>query len=257
MSLDALFWRTRFGTIPVLHLISLGFSAEILILLAGRRRRLLWLSSLAFFLNNAVAVTALWSANTALAMTRSWAPFQAEKLGLLAVAILAPPSMVAGIGSIATLAASPIAQFYLFDRETRERFPSEPWAISIYAVFALLLYLYRLRARALAHKMQDALLTAASLEKLSRVLLAFRDFSNTPLQVLRLTAEVMVVRCPQAGRLVDRMTRALDRLEELNSIVSRYEEQVAPRHLAAFDPAELLKEPLENGHDRETTPHYH
>ena len=58
------------------------------------------------------------------------------------------------------------------------------------------------------------------------MLLAVRDFSNTPLQTLYLTTALLRYRHRNDSELLERMDRSLARLRELNDIMSRYETQV-------------------------------
>src|SRR5262249_6487181 len=156
---------------------------------------------------------ALWFADSfSILLPRQSATFQPQKLGALAVAILAPPSFRAALLSIVIFVGPPIVRYELFDLETKAHFSSEPWAMVAYGIFAIGLYFYRVQSRKVRAEMQRALTEATSLERLSCVLLAFRDFYNTPLQTLELTIEIFKVRHPDAKNLVARLERATGRL---------------------------------------------
>ena len=108
MALDLIFWRHENARHPSLALRVDGGER-------GRDRRDLclpkngkpWIASVTFVLSNMVAEIAIWRASTPLALwAMGWAPFQAEKLGLLAVAVLAPPDPWAGAISIGIFAGS-------------------------------------------------------------------------------------------------------------------------------------------------------
>jgi hypothetical protein len=243
MSFDSIFWRTRLGVVQVWHLISIGFSAGLVVILTWYRQHPpAWLSAVAFLLNNAVIATALGVGNATLAATlRPWTPFQAEKLGALAVAVLAPPSVIAGVVSIAIFGGSAVLSLALFDAATRAQLTGEPWATLGYTIFGFGLYFYRVRSRQAADKMADAIAEANSHKRVSRALLAFRDFANTPLQTLRLTNAVLGARHPDARRLVERMGRAIARLAEFNEIMSRYEPEGHRDEQMSFDPTAILE----------------
>ena len=68
-----------------------------IVLLAHRRRPTIRLSMAVFMLNNAVILVALWITSGAYAAAPGrWIPFQANKLGALAAAVLSP-DLVSGI----------------------------------------------------------------------------------------------------------------------------------------------------------------
>jgi hypothetical protein len=244
MSLDTVFWQSRFHMLPPWHLISVMVSIVLLVYLAGQRTRppQVWISSAAFVLNNAFIATALWFVDSMAApLPRQSATFQPQKLGALAVAILAPPSAQAGIVSILIFVGSPIVRYELFDAATKAKLSSEPWAMVAYGIFGMGLYFYRVQSRRVRDAMHRAFTEATSLERLSCVLLAFRDFYNTPLQTLELTIAIFKVRHPEERALVARMERATDRLAELNRIASSYEPSVCGIHRVSLDAAEVLQ----------------
>ena len=118
----------------------------IVFLLIRRQRATVRLGSAVFLVNTVAILVALWITSGYWATTgRAWTPFQANKLGALAVAMLAPQLGV-GLASIAGFAAMAIGKFYFLDPEIQRGFPvGEPWLILIYALFAGVLLVYRLR----------------------------------------------------------------------------------------------------------------
>jgi hypothetical protein len=244
MSLDTMFWHTRFHTRPVWHLVSLGLSLALLVGLSLRRTHPppAWISSTLFVVNNAVIATALWFADSDLGpLPRLSATFQPQKLGALAVAILAPPSVHAAVLSIVIFVGSVIVRYELFDTATRASLSSEPWAMVAYGIFGFGLYLYRIQSRKVRAEMQVALTEATSHERLSCVLLAFRDFYNTPLQTLELTIAIFKVRHPEDRQLVARMERATGRLAELNRVAASYEPSACGSQRVSLDAVEILE----------------
>jgi hypothetical protein len=244
MLLDTVFWQSRLQRLPPWHLLSLGVSIVLLIYLGLRRKNPppARFSSFAFFFHNVVISTALWFADSlSPLLPRQSTTFQPQKLGALAVAILAPPSLASGIFSILVFVGSPIVRYELFDAEIRARLSSEPWAMAAYGIFALGLYFYRTHSRRIRAEMQRAITEATSLERLSCVLLAFRDFYNTPLQTIELTIAIFKVRHPEAKHLVARLERAANRLSELNRIASTYEPTPCRIHRVSLDSAEVLE----------------
>ena len=64
--------------------------ALVVLLLIQRRRATVRLGSSVFLLNTLVILVALWITSGYWASTREWTPFQANKLGALAVPLVAP-----------------------------------------------------------------------------------------------------------------------------------------------------------------------
>ena len=184
---DLLFWRSRMHATPVWHLVSIAMSAGLIgLVMVYRPTGRQWIASLAFVINNGVSELAIWRASTPLALGMlQWAPFQAEKLGALAVAVLAPPSLWAGVVSIGIFVGSAMAHWASFDTTVRARMLGEPWATIAYGVFALLLYAYRLHAVHVERTMADSLAAKRTTEHVSRMLLAVRGFLEyTPADAL-------------------------------------------------------------------------
>jgi hypothetical protein len=160
-------------------------------------------------------------------LDRLWAPFQAEKLGALTVALLAPPGFWIGTLSILAFAATPIVHAASFAPAVRARLPmSEPWASLAYGAFALLLLFYRLRARAVEREMARVNAEVAAREQLTRALLAVRDLTNTPTQTLSLAVALLREHHPEDSELHRRMDRALTCLREINGVVGAYESKI-------------------------------
>jgi hypothetical protein len=244
MSLDTMFWHTRFHVIPEWHIASIGFSVALVLYLAARRTHPppAWFSAAAFVAHNVVIAMALWFADSVpVALARQSATFQPQKLGALAVAILAPPSIQAGVLSIAIFVVSALLRYALFDPELRANLSSEPWAVVAYGLFGLGLYFHRIKSRKVRSEMHRALTEATSLERLSCVLLAFRDFYNTPLQTMELTVATFKVRHPEERDLVARMERAIARLAELNRLASSYETRACAMRRVSLDAADILE----------------
>jgi len=224
MPLDAVFWWTAYATPPVWHFVSIGFSLALLVLLIAARhtRRLAGLSSAAFVANNATIVVALWHDATMGALAAApWVPFQPHKLGALAVALLAPPRIWSGAVSIALFVGSGVLHWMMLGPGAKARATAEPWAILAFGTFAAGLYAYRIYTWRKEQRMATALAEARISERLSRIVLALQDLSNTPLQTLELTNELLA-RGGASPALIARMQRALARLRDLNRVMAHY-----------------------------------
>jgi hypothetical protein len=185
------------------------------------------LTSAVFLVNIGVIVVALWIVTGAFAAAPgTWIPFQANKLGALAAAVLAP-DLATGLLAIGAFVAMPLVRYVMLPSAHQQRFPiGEPWTIVIYAVFALAMLGYRVHSVALARRVLRVRTESIATQRLARTFLALRDVTNTPLQTIELAANVVRARCPDMAPLLDRIDRSLDRLYRLNHAFSEYESQI-------------------------------
>ena len=196
----------------------------VVFLLIRRQQATVRLGSVVFLLNTVAILVALWITSGYWATTgRTWTPFQANKLGALAVAMLAPQLGV-GLASIAGFAATAIGKFYFLDPEIQRGFPvGEPWLILIYALFGAVLLIYRLRGMALEREMLRVQAEAAAAERLARTFLRLRDYTNTPIQTIAFTTELLRAKNHDLKPILDRLERAVDKLTELGHALNSYE----------------------------------
>lgn len=197
--------------------------ALILVLLILRQSATVRLGSAVFMVNTAVLLVALWIISGYWAASGSaWTPFQANKLGALAVAMLAPQLGV-GLVSIAGFAAMAIGKFYFLDPAIQRGFPvGEPWLILIYALFAGVLLVFRVRGLAIEREMLRLQAEAAASDQLARTFLRLSDYANTPIQTIAFATELLRARNrDDLEPVLDRLTRAVKSLKELSETLTR------------------------------------
>lgn len=198
-----------------------------LVLFVRRRGPTIRLSTTVFILNNAIIMVALWiTSGVYAAAPGRWIPFQANKLGALAVAVLAP-DLVSGVVVIGGYVGMALLRYFTLPAAQQQRLPiGEPWVIFIYAMFALAMLVYRVHSVALARRMLRVRSESLATQRLARTFLALRDFTNTPLQTIELAAKIVRKRCPDMVPTLDRIDRSIDRLYRLNHAFSVYESQI-------------------------------
>jgi hypothetical protein len=196
----------------------------IVFLLIRKRRATVSLASGVFLVNMVAVLVALWITSGYWATTgKSWTPFQANKLGALAVAMLAPQLGV-GLAAIAGFAAIAIGKFYVLDPDIHHGFPvGEPWFILIYALFGAVLLIYRLRGMALEREMLRAQAEAMAAGQLARTFLRVRNYTNTPIQTIAFTTELLRAKDHNLKPILDRLERAVGKLTECSRLLSGYE----------------------------------
>ena len=196
----------------------------IVFLLIHRQRATVRLGSAVFMVNMVAVLVALWITSGYWATTgRAWTPFEANKLGTLAVPMLAPQLGV-GLVSIAGLAATAIGKFYVLDPDIHRGFPvGEPWIVLIYALFAAVLLIYRLRSIALEREMLRVQAEATASAQVARTFLRLRNYTNTPIQTIAFTTELLRAKNHDLKRTLDRLERAVHKLTEFSRALSIYE----------------------------------
>ena len=166
---------------------------------------------------------ALMAALHYLAAGPRWVPFQANKLGALAAALLAPDLLSGLVGIGAYVAMVPL-RYLSFAPDTWRHFAiGEPWTVLIYGLFGVALLVYRLQGQALERRVLHLYSETAATERLARTFLAVRDFTNTPLQTIELATQSIRRTNPELGLTLDRIDRSVDRLFRLNHTFSTYE----------------------------------
>jgi hypothetical protein len=224
MSVDYLLAR-NLPAMPIYpYVISVLVGIGLLVFLLIRRRRAtVRLGSVAFLINTTAMLIALWITSGYWAAGGPWTPFQANKLGALAVPMLAPQLGV-GLASIAGFAAMAVAKFYFLDPDIQRGFPiGEPWFVLIYAAFAGVLLVFRLRGLALEREVLRVQAEAASADHLARTFLRLRDYTNTPIQTIAFTTGLLRAKQGDLKPLLDRLERAVQKLTELSDALTRYE----------------------------------
>ena len=196
----------------------------IVLLLVRRQRATVRLGSAVFMVNTVAILVTLWITSGYWATTGSaWTPFQANKLGALAVAMLAPQLGV-GLAAIAGFAGMAIGKFYFLDPDIHRGFPvGEPWFVLIYAMFGAVLLIYRLRGMALEREMLRAQAEALAAGQLARTFMRVRNYTNTPIQTIAFTTELLRARNHDLKPTLDRLERAVDKLTECSRLLGSYE----------------------------------
>jgi hypothetical protein len=202
--------------------------------------------SFIFLLNNLAILTALWITSGYWARTGLWVPFQANKLGIFAVAILAPDEGV-GLFCMAGYAVAALAKTWTLPAPIRAHFPAgEPWTIVIYGIFGAAVLVHRIERLKLVRRMFRVESESVAADRMARTFLALRDFTNTPLQTIELATQIIRVRCADLAPTLDRIDRSLSRLHRLNHTFRTYEARLRwTRNDVSLDPSGIIDQELQ------------
>ena len=235
-----------FGGTPFSVACTLVIGAGLITLLVVARRRSPFSdipASLIFVANVCPVYLLLWTSQAASA-TRGlyWTPFEPHGLTCLTIAILAPPVRWIGIPTIVVPPLLATFQHFSFTPDQLQWLPQRPlFAVSAFAAFGVVLYLFRLHDLWLADLAAHSAAEAKMMRKMTNTILAIKDLANSPIQALTLDAETLSRRSPENARLAGRIREASLQLRNLNRILDEYIRQENTDHVkASFDSYEEL-----------------
>jgi hypothetical protein len=158
---------------------------------------------------------------------KNWVPFQANKLGCLVAAMIAPGFWV-GLFSIVAYCVSAILQIeFFFPPEIKAQTASiEPWPSLAFGVAGILALVYRFRRAQVEHELARTLAQNLAIKRLAKVFLNIRDRMNTPLQVIELSVDLLRNSDLPARPILDRIDRSVEHLREINSVLVRHEKEI-------------------------------
>lgn len=195
-----------------------------------------------FVANAASVMTMLWVTAEQFALQDPrWIPFQANKLGVLLVALLAPRTPI-GLLCIAGYAGTALLRLSLFDASLKARLPvGEAWVLAAYGAMGVIGLLYRRRGLWLEHQLRAQQASLHAAEQTARFVTGIRDLANSPLQVIVLNVQLLRRRFPDAEDLLGRIDRAVARLGELRQLLAERAVENPPTEGESFDSRELVR----------------
>jgi len=253
MLLDLVITRSIPGTPEWPNVACSAVSLTLLALMLSGRRSPRFVAA-AFIANNLAMATAFWISDSYFAQTvQHWTPFRPHQLGILTTALLAPPTMWAGVVGIATFVVGAVGHYFLFDPATRAQLPAGSHTVVIaYGMTGLVLFVYRLRHTAAVRARTRAESEKAALRRLARSFLALRDLANTPLQTLEVGVGLLRDRDGNGNggvdgvdraEVIDRMRRALERLRESHRLLAGLDAHVPWESTGeSIDSIEILRD---------------
>lgn len=200
-----------------------------------------------FFISIIVANSIFSGVVTNLELAKSGLRYEAfaiYKVAPLVLAMLAPPAKRAGYVLIIMVGLAAVFTYYVLipSEYLKNVLAPEPWMSVFYAVVALFIYRHRVRETQIEREAIQAIEQKNGADERARAFSAIRDLSNTPLQILELTASQLKIESPGASEKVKRLEYGIARLKELNEILESYEvEPDRPMKGLSFDSMEVLQ----------------
>jgi hypothetical protein len=222
MPMDMALGRSVSGVLFWPSVCSMALSGVLLLtLIQLGGRATVRLAASIFLLNNVGIVSSLWVTSGYYSQgLASWMPFQANKLGALIVAVIAP-DLLAGLLSIGLFIGTALARAWTLSAAASlaPLLAIEVWTLLIFGIFGAVLLVYRTRSDHLRDDLVDTQAKSQALGAVAQRLLAISDLANTPLQILELN--VPLLKDAKPGESLLRVERAVGTLRRWHRLLDR------------------------------------
>lgn len=175
--------------------------------------------------------------------------FSGYKIVPFAVALLAPSPVWIGFLVIGVCAVMPAVLYYtVFIGELRTLLPAQdPWLSSVYAVAAFFVLFYRLKNLEIEREVNQMRAEQKAIGDIAHIFLGLRDLTNTPLQSIELTANLLGNHQLSPDEGAQFLESSLVQLRELSKILTSYEKDVDWQITgSSFDAVKMLQHKLDS-----------
>jgi hypothetical protein len=206
-----------------------GVVALILLIVLVLKRRtpsVKW-ATIAYLVTTVSVISVLINTSLRFAVSqRNWVPFQENKLGCLAAALVAP-EFWAGLASILAYCLSGVLQLeFSFPPDVKTRAAPEPWPLLAFGLAGVLALIYRFHRAHLSQELLRIQAQNAAIRRLAGVFLDIRDRMNTPLQVIELSVDVLRNSRQPTDQILDRIDRSVESLKNINTMLVEHEKEI-------------------------------
>jgi len=188
------------------------------------------LAALCFVIITLPGLGVLWGNQAALAhLGTPISSLSGPKLLFIALAVLVPGPYWVNAALMLMVAMETAAMWFLLDLGAHQVtvIPKEPWQTLMYGVVAVVLLYFRRRDEQMIRSLSRGQAKTEMLEMLAKIFLSIRDLSNTPLQTIELSVEILKRRPAESQYVLPALTNATRRLSQMNKIFSHLESQLS------------------------------
>lgn len=147
--------------------------------------------------------------------------FLGVKMMAAIIALQTPMVRWVGGGCLFALAAVPFLQYFHWLPEIRQNFSSsEPWITLAIVTCASFIYFHRLNFFAVVEKKAKLEASATELRRFTHLLLGAQHLTNTPLQVIEGTTQLIRDQHPQTAPLVEKIEKAFVPIQNISQLMS-------------------------------------
>jgi hypothetical protein len=150
-----------------------------------------------------------------------FAPFIGIKLLAAIVALQTPAIRWVGWSALGGLAVTPVVQFYHWPSEVRYNFGAmEPWITLCVVLCSGFLYYHRLQVFEMFERKAKFEAAASELRRFTHLLLGAQHLTNTPLQIIESTTQLIRDQHPEASHLVQKIEKAFVPIQHISQLMS-------------------------------------
>jgi hypothetical protein len=185
-----------------------------------------------------------------------FAPFGGFKVAAVMLAILAPQPILNGYLAISLCGLIPTILYYTLLEDYQFRFSiQEPGLTIVTVVVSLMVLIYRNRNIQTDRSYARLAAEKENLQELAHILLALRDLTNTPLQIVSLTACLLERRDIDSEKASQYLKSAVDKLTRVSQVLTQDErlERMALEPASFYDssdPVDSLQKRLKAIQDK-------
>ena len=179
----------------------------------------------------------------AIALPSLWIPFQNLHLHFFALAILVPGSYRINFFLIMGFVLESILLWFYLDLPNQPNvvMQTEPAITILYALVSLALLGFRYRDEKIIQQLYLKQAKAEVLETLACIFLSIRDKSNTPLQTLKISIDILKRKCPLDEKTISVLENSVNRLTFLGDILKMSEAKMEWKGLGLMTDEEINK----------------
>jgi signal transduction histidine kinase len=151
----------------------------------------------------------------------TFAPFFGIKMTAAMIALQTPMERWVGITSLAVLLLAAPLQFFHWSPELRDHLGHmEPWLTTAIVICAGFIYMHRLRFFEMLQNEAKLEASAAELRRFTHLLLGAQHLSNTPLQVIEGTTQLIRDQFPETEHLVQKIEKAFIPIQNISQLMA-------------------------------------
>jgi hypothetical protein len=218
-------WSNVDSSLAFMWLASFGVTLSLGIVTSLKKSYLTGLSSLFFWTSFLIScyITAVTNIHLALD-PKVLSPFAGFKLAALVIAVLAPVPVLNGYLAIIICGFLPVGLYYTVMSHAQSVISvQEPGLTFVTATISLMVLAYRNRSLQVERSYAKLMAEKENLRELSHVFLALRDMTNTPLQIITLTADLLETQKISPEKAAKHLKSAVGKLNHVAEILAEYQ----------------------------------
>jgi hypothetical protein len=234
-------------TLNIFRVTHIAIAIGVMILLLLFRNSPRWtirVSTVLFTVLNIPFAITTWEYHRVLQDSQDfWIPLAGFRLYYLVLGILNSGSYFVNFVLMNIFAIESLAIWYGMDlaHSPKVILGQEPWVSLVYFFVASALLFFRARDEKLIQKLSTETANIEAMKQVARIFLSLRDRANTPIQTLKISAELLKRRYPDAKSLSETIDASARRLTEMNRYLGDVESAIPWGNKELISEAEVFQ----------------